>query len=74
MVSGKLRKSGHIRADIDSPDAWTLHSRDRGELYCRYLPDIIAAVERGEYPAENAGKYDLNLQACIQLVESKRRG
>jgi len=62
-VTGALQRSGYFRADLDSPDAWTLHILDRGEKLLKSIDNIINLVERGKYPPEQAGRYDLDVSA-----------
>jgi len=62
MFSQHLQSSPYIRAEIDSPQAWTLHTLDRGEEFIQCLPQTIAKVEAGDFPAEQAGDYDLQFK------------
>lgn len=59
MVSRKLEKTDYFRANLTNPKAWTLHPKDRSPKFIEALPQIIARIERGDYPAEQAGDYDL---------------
>ncbi|WP_353932995.1 hypothetical protein WJM97_10595 [Okeanomitos corallinicola TIOX110] len=59
MVSDKLEKTSYVRAVLDSPLAWTLHPKDRSPKFIKELPEIIAKIESGSYPPEQAGHYDL---------------
>lgn len=61
MMTDKLRSSHYIRADLASPKAWTLHGLDHNAKFLQLLPQIIEQVESGQYPLEQAGDYDLNL-------------
>ena len=65
IVSEHLKKTGTLRADMVSSDAWTLHTPDHGEQFVRSLPQIVAKVEAGSYPGEQAGDYDLNLSLWL---------
>jgi len=65
MVSRRLAASSFIRADLDSPCAWTLHSHDHGPHFVAALPSIIQHVERGDFPTAQAGRYDLLLEAWL---------
>ena len=62
MVSNKLETTKYVRAVMDSPKAWTIHPKDRSEEFFAALPNIIEKIERGEYPLEQAGYYDLRLK------------
>ncbi|MGH7517638.1 MAG: hypothetical protein ACREOC_09235 [Gemmatimonadales bacterium] len=61
MVGSRLRKTGFVRAELMSPRAWTLHPEERGQRFEAALPNVIARVEAGYYPAEQGGYYDLLL-------------
>ncbi|NND96988.1 MAG: hypothetical protein HKN47_06630 [Pirellulaceae bacterium] len=62
MVSQKLQSSRFIRADLSSPDAWTLHAKTHSAEFVNELPRIIARVQSGQFPADQAGHYDLKLR------------
>lgn len=62
MVSKYLEETDYVRSVIDSPKAWTLHPRDRGPEFIEALPKIIEKIEKGWYPSEQAGHYDLLLK------------
>lgn len=72
LMALQLKQRSFYRSDIASGKSWTLHASDHGEKFCRYLPDIIKAVENNRYPLENAGKYDFDLEAFVKLIESKK--
>lgn len=61
MVSSRLEKTKYIRADLSSPQAWTLHPPDHGATFIQSLPHVIENIERGKYPIEQVGDYDLRL-------------
>jgi hypothetical protein len=65
MVSQQLEKTDYIRANLASPKAWTLHPKDRSPEFIEALPEIIARIEAGDYPAEQAGYYDLISQLWL---------
>ena len=69
MVSQHLKKTGTLRADLASPYAWTLHTPDHGEEFIKALPQVINQVEKGSYPKEQAGDYDLDLNLWKQLSQ-----
>jgi hypothetical protein len=70
MVSNRLKQSYSIRANLDNPDAWTLHPRVRGPEFIQALPKIIEKVEAGWYPPEQAGYYDLHLESWLKALNS----
>lgn len=61
MVTSRMIKTGHVRADLNVSAAWTLHPVDRGTHFNKALPRVIKRVEEGWYPPEQAGHYDLIL-------------
>ena len=65
MVSHRLKDNEYVRATMDSPQAWTIHPKDRGPEFMQALPSIIARVEAGEYPQEQSGYYDLQLNCWL---------
>jgi hypothetical protein len=70
MVSNRLKETEFIRADLSSPEAWTLHPPEHGAAFIQALPHIIKKVELGEYPAEQAGDYDLQLEQWFDSIPS----
>jgi hypothetical protein len=61
MMTNHLNTSQYIRADLATSQAWTLHAIDHGTRFLELLPDIITRIEKGDYPPEQAGDYDLQL-------------
>lgn len=59
MVSQKLERTDYYRGVLANPEAWTLHPKDRSPEFIKALPEIIQRIERGNYPPEQAGHYDL---------------
>ena len=59
MVSQKLGQIDYVRGTLANPQAWTLHPKDRSPAFIQALPQIIAKIEAGEYPPQQAGHYDL---------------
>jgi hypothetical protein len=63
-VSHHLRRQpGRYRADLADGAAWHVHPLDKGPRFLAMLPQLIAAVEHGEFPPGQAGHYDLRLDA-----------
>jgi hypothetical protein len=65
MISNCLKQKGYLRADLDAPGAWTLHTPDHGAGFIAALSQVIERVESGNYPPEQAGDYDLQLEAWV---------
>ena len=62
MISNKLSSSNYIRADLASPKAWTLHAIEHSPKFIKILPQVISQIEEGNFPEEQAGEYDLQLE------------
>ena len=59
MVSEKLKQTDYLRINLTNPRAWSLHPKERSPAFIAALPSIIARIERGDFPAKQAGFYDL---------------
>jgi hypothetical protein len=68
MVTQQLQRADWLRANLDSPKAWTLHPNERRPEFLQALPALIAKVETGWYPPEQAGHYDLKLEPWLQYL------
>jgi hypothetical protein len=62
MATARIACTPYIRADLDSPDAWTLHAVDHGPEFVAKLPSVIERVEAGSFPPDQAGDYDLRVE------------
>lgn len=71
LVSLKLQSSRFIRADTSSPGAWTLHPLARGPEFIEELPGILQRIERGDFPEEQRGDYELNFKAWTKRSASR---
>lgn len=65
MVTSRMIETGHVRADLNACEAWTLHPVDRGPRFNKALPRIIKRIEEGWYPLGQAGHYDLILNLWL---------
>jgi hypothetical protein len=61
MVTARIKDTPYVRADLADPGAWSLHALDHGPEFVSKLPDILAKVEQGVFPIQQAGHYDLEL-------------
>ena len=59
MVGEALKDSNFIRADLIDPGSWTLHVLHKDEWFFEHLDKIIDHVEKGVFPEEQRGDYDL---------------
>jgi hypothetical protein len=65
MIGYRLQETAFVRADLSSTRAWTLHPDERGERFEAALPDLIARIQAGYYPAGQGGYYDLLLDLWV---------
>jgi hypothetical protein len=70
MTSRRLKETEFFRADLSSTKAWTLHPPNHGAKFVEVLPHLIKLIERGEYPSEQAGIYDLDLKVWLPMLEA----
>lgn len=70
MVSRKLNGTHYVRATMTDPRAWTLHPISRSPQFIENLPALIQRIEAGEFPLQQRGYYDLQLDAW--LTEANR--
>ncbi|MBE7384218.1 MAG: hypothetical protein F6J95_022705 [Leptolyngbya sp. SIO1E4] len=66
MTSERLEQTEYVRADLASPKAWTVHPAKHSPEFIQALPHLIQLIEKGIYPSEQAGHYDLDLPAWLQ--------
>lgn len=59
IVERALLDSNLWRADLMTDQAWSLHTVDRSEKFYEDLPKIINRLMTGDYPAKQAGHFDL---------------
>ena len=72
-VTQAIEKSKYWRADLASPNAWSLHPPERGERFNKYLSEIIKLVEAGVSPKEQSGHYDLNLDWWEETITKRAK-
>ncbi|MDB9527349.1 hypothetical protein PN498_15220 [Oscillatoria sp. CS-180] len=65
MTSQRLQETDFFRADLSSPKAWTIHPANHSAQFIEALPQLIQFIEQGLYPQEQAGHYDLKLDAWL---------
>lgn len=68
MTSRKLEMTDYVRADLAATEAWTIHPARHGVDFIEALPNLIQAIERGQYPLAQAGHYDLILSEWQQII------
>jgi hypothetical protein len=65
-VGEALQQSGKWhRVHTADPRCWTMHCADHTQQWIEGLPSIISRVERGWFPPQQAGKYDLILTEWV---------
>lgn len=65
LVSTQLEQTDYYRGMLANPQAWTLHPNSRTPEFFQALPKIIERIEKGDYPEEQGGYYDLNLELWL---------
>ena len=62
LLGEAMAAAGMHRIDFlgRTPGMWTLHPRERTELYYEALPELIRRIERGDVTAQQRGHYDLH--------------
>lgn len=64
-------RRGAKRLNLSTPNAWLLHPTTKPSSYLEILPALIPQVEKGRFPAEQAGQSEINIDAWQKfLVES----
>ncbi len=77
-ISDALRRHGASRICVALPGSWDLHPHSHETPFPEWAERIAAAVERGDVPASQRGKYDLRLDrsgdraAWSRLLERNR--
>ncbi|MBD2554815.1 hypothetical protein H6G51_16140 [Limnothrix sp. FACHB-708] len=71
MVSKRLELGPWWRAVLPSTDAWTVHPNLRSPEFLAALPQILAKIEQGWYPPEQAGQYDLQIQPWLAALAAE---
>jgi hypothetical protein len=56
---------------LPSTDAWTVHPNLRSPEFLAALPQILAKIEQGWYPPEQAGQYDLQIQPWLAALATE---
>ncbi len=61
LLGEVLRRNGLYRVDMlgQAPGLWSLHPPYRGKNFYDGLADLVAMVEQGRLPADQAGHYDV---------------
>lgn len=68
MTSERLQNTKYVRADLDATDAWTIHPPKHTPEFIAALPRLIELIEQGKFPPDQAGYYDLKLDAWKGLL------
>lgn len=68
MLFRRLRNAGAWRLNLSSPDAWLLHPHTKPPEYLALLPQIHKHVQAGVYPAEQAGRTEIDVAAWARFL------
>lgn len=71
LVTDRFKSSPYDRADMLTSPAWTLHCKSHADDWIKMLPKMIEKVESGWYPPEQAGYYDMNLDAWLSHLKEE---
>ena len=63
ILSHRIKQAGGWRLILEQPEAWYLHPQTKDADFRVVLPSLIQAINKGHYPAGQAGYPDLNLDA-----------
>ena len=63
MISNKMQALGMERVHLSNVSAWSLHAPDHGPEFLSLLLALIDTVERGAFPPEQAGRYDVKIDS-----------
>jgi len=69
MTSKRLEQTDFVRADLVNPSAWTIHPAKHSQEFIQFLPELIQLIEQGMYPPDQAGHYDLDLEAWLRWTQ-----
>lgn len=67
-VEASLQRSPYYRIHFGEQRAWGLHCPDHSQVWRSNLPKIIREVEAGHFPIQQAGHYDLRLDAWLPML------
>jgi hypothetical protein len=70
-MTARMGETGLVRADLDSPNAWSLHIVNKNSELLETLPALIRHVERGRFPLAQAGRYDLDLDGFRAFIRGQ---
>lgn len=58
---------------MNSPGAWFIHPHTKPEEFYALLPALLRSVERGVFPAEQAGMSEIDLEAWEKFTREERQ-
>lgn len=70
-VDRKLVTSSYHRVHLGG-GGWSLHCPNHGIGFRETLPEVVAMVEQGYHPADQAGQYDLKLESWLPLLTAAK--
>ena len=72
IVGNAIENSRFWRADLMNRKAWSIHPGERTEKFHKLLPGILERINLGEYPNEQAGQFDLNLESWEKKLNEQK--
>jgi hypothetical protein len=71
MVEHAMEGSSFWRADLMNHKAWSIHPGERSKKFHELLPEVVNRINRGEFPEEQAGHFDLILDSWGNFINEK---
>ncbi|GGE44421.1 hypothetical protein EV200_101227 [Pedobacter psychrotolerans] len=71
LLFKSLGRRGCKRLILKNKNAWITHPADKPENFLRNVKKIISEVKQGNFPLEQMGYENINLDAWINFIENK---
>ena len=72
IVEHAMEGSSFWRADLMNHKAWSIHPGERSKKFHELLPEVVNRINRGEFPEEQAGHFDLILDSWERMFEKQK--
>jgi len=72
VITNKLAGKKLNNRYLGNEEAWYLHPEDKGGLFLKLLPGIIAKAKAGQYPSDQGGKEILLVDAWNEFLNEER--
>jgi hypothetical protein len=71
VITNRLARKKLNNRYLSNEEAWFIHPEDKGELFLKLLPGIIASSRAGKYPSEQGGKEMLQSEAWNEFLNEE---